>query len=399
MLALSNRITRGDIAPSRQGPQLTFWGATLGAGRESLDNMRDFKGMKRQRSRNRGGGGSGGGGGGKPQHNANRAFESNGPDGVKIRGAAQHVFEKYQQLARDALTAGDRVLGESYQQHAEHYFRVLRAVQPQRPPSDIIGRDAFTSGVDIDFEDEGGDNDGGQDGSDGDGDRGEPRNEWRQDSNRQDANRQDNNLNDLPPGRRPSGQQSSGRRRTIARSPATKVGGRSPATAARPPLLATTVLATIARGMTSARRQVREDRPRDERPRDERPRDERPREDRPAARAPAPTRSAGGGRADRRAADRAGGTAELADPAVAGRGPPARRRPSCRLASRPRPRSRTRPRRLRSRPRPRRPPSRSRPAKTARRVRACAAAARREPSTAPPTARPPPMWPRTPKAN
>ena len=42
--------------------------------------MRDFKSMKRQRSRNRGSGG--GGNGGKPSHNVNRAFESNGPDGV-----------------------------------------------------------------------------------------------------------------------------------------------------------------------------------------------------------------------------------------------------------------------------------------------------------------------------
>jgi hypothetical protein len=112
--------------------------------------MRDFKSMKRQRSRNRGGGG----GGGKPQHNVNRAFDSNGPDGVKIRGHAQHVFEKYQQLARDAASSGDRVLAENYLQHAEHYFRVLRAVQPQRPAAEIIGRDAFTSGIDIDFEDE-----------------------------------------------------------------------------------------------------------------------------------------------------------------------------------------------------------------------------------------------------
>jgi hypothetical protein len=116
--------------------------------------MRDFKSMKRQRSRGRGGGG--GGGGGKPQHNVNRAFDSNGPDGVKIRGHAQHVFEKYQQLARDAASSGDRVLAENYLQHAEHYFRVLRAVQPQRPASEIIGRDAFASGIDIDFEDESG---------------------------------------------------------------------------------------------------------------------------------------------------------------------------------------------------------------------------------------------------
>ncbi|HXU99571.1 MAG TPA: DUF4167 domain-containing protein [Caulobacteraceae bacterium] len=116
--------------------------------------MRDFKGIKRNRNRNRNGGG--GGGGGKPQHNANRAFDSNGPDGVKVRGAAQHVYEKYQQLARDAHTAGDRVLAENHLQHAEHYFRVLRAMQPQRPLSEIVGRDQFVSGYDIDFEDESG---------------------------------------------------------------------------------------------------------------------------------------------------------------------------------------------------------------------------------------------------
>src|SRR5579871_4153840 len=112
--------------------------------------MRDFKGMKRQRNRGRGGGG----GGGKPQHNANRAFDSNGPDGVKVRGAAQHIYEKYQQLARDASSSGDRVLAENYLQHAEHYFRVLRAMQPQRPVGEIIGRDQFASGYDIDFEEE-----------------------------------------------------------------------------------------------------------------------------------------------------------------------------------------------------------------------------------------------------
>ena len=75
--------------------------------------------MKRQRGRNRSGGGNSGGGG-KPTQNANRAFESNGPEGVKVRGNPQLVFEKYQQLARDANAAGDRVLGENYLQHAEH---------------------------------------------------------------------------------------------------------------------------------------------------------------------------------------------------------------------------------------------------------------------------------------
>ncbi|MES2033355.1 MAG: DUF4167 domain-containing protein [Pseudomonadota bacterium] len=156
--------------------------------------MRDFKGMKRQRGRNRGGGNTGG----KPQHNANRAFDSSGPEGVKVRGAAQGVFEKYQQLSRDAASAGDRVLAENYLQHAEHYFRTLRAMQPHRPVSDIVGREQFASGFDIDFEAEpedapeasaeteasdGGDtnNDGGQNNGNRDGQRFENRQRDRDD--------------------------------------------------------------------------------------------------------------------------------------------------------------------------------------------------------------------------
>ncbi|HUD51197.1 DUF4167 domain-containing protein [Parvibaculum sp.] len=64
----------------------------------------------------------------KPQSSGNRAYDSNGPD-VKIRGTATHVCEKYQQLARDAISAGDRVMAENYYQHAEHYYRLLMASQ------------------------------------------------------------------------------------------------------------------------------------------------------------------------------------------------------------------------------------------------------------------------------
>ncbi len=72
-------------------------------------------------------------------HNHNRAFDSTGPD-VKIRGTAAHVYEKYLQLARDASSAGDRVMQENYLQHAEHYYRILMAqggqlgAQPQYAP-------------------------------------------------------------------------------------------------------------------------------------------------------------------------------------------------------------------------------------------------------------------------
>jgi len=60
--------------------------------------------------------------------NRNHVFDSNGPD-VRLRGTSQQLFEKYLQLGRDATSAGDRVMAESYFQHAEHYFRILNAMQ------------------------------------------------------------------------------------------------------------------------------------------------------------------------------------------------------------------------------------------------------------------------------
>ncbi|MFE1598405.1 DUF4167 domain-containing protein [Methylobacterium sp. ID0610] len=59
-----------------------------------------------------------------------RAYESNGPD-VKIRGTAQHIAEKYAQLARDAQASGDPVMAENYFQHGEHYQRIIAAANEQ----------------------------------------------------------------------------------------------------------------------------------------------------------------------------------------------------------------------------------------------------------------------------
>lgn len=68
-----------------------------------------------------------------------RAYESNGPD-VKIRGTAHHVAEKYQQLARDAAAAGDRVMSENYFQHAEHYLRIIAAAQQSMQQPVVLPR-------------------------------------------------------------------------------------------------------------------------------------------------------------------------------------------------------------------------------------------------------------------
>lgn len=103
---------------------------------------------KRMRGRNNRGGGKG-------PNPLSRSYESNGPD-VKIRGTAQHVAEKYLQLARDAHSSGDPVSAESYLQHAEHYFRLIAAAQEalrQQQMPRVEGQQVDDEGDDEDDDD------------------------------------------------------------------------------------------------------------------------------------------------------------------------------------------------------------------------------------------------------
>jgi len=98
--------------------------------------MRHGSGSRRPRSRNNNGRRNN-----NNNHNGNprtKSFDSNGPE-VRIRGNAFQVNEKYLALAKDASSAGDLVLAESYLQHAEHYQRVMNdalASQPVVKPAD-----------------------------------------------------------------------------------------------------------------------------------------------------------------------------------------------------------------------------------------------------------------------
>jgi hypothetical protein len=124
--------------------------------------MRPGPNSRRARGRNGGGGGGGGssGGGGGQQRrpnalpNRNQTIDSNGPD-IRIRGNVFQVYDKYMGLARDAQASGDRVMAENYQQHAEHYVRIINAMNeaygaPQHQPSQDSGRDQ--PGVDADYD-------------------------------------------------------------------------------------------------------------------------------------------------------------------------------------------------------------------------------------------------------
>ena len=70
----------------------------------------------------------------RPKFNSN--FKSNDNFQRKIPGRNNHnaskLIEKYNDLAREALSSGDKILSENYFQHADHFTRVLNEQDIQK---------------------------------------------------------------------------------------------------------------------------------------------------------------------------------------------------------------------------------------------------------------------------
>ena len=69
------------------------------------------------------------------------AFKRRHP-GKNNQNAAKLV-EKYDDLAREALSNGDKILSENYLQHSEHFSRILKSQENSR------SHDVNTSGDDV----------------------------------------------------------------------------------------------------------------------------------------------------------------------------------------------------------------------------------------------------------
>ena len=63
-------------------------------------------------------------------------FPSNNSFQRKVPSRNNHnalkLVEKYKDLAREALTSGDKILSESYFQHADHFTRILKEQERNR---------------------------------------------------------------------------------------------------------------------------------------------------------------------------------------------------------------------------------------------------------------------------
>ena len=52
-------------------------------------------------------------------------------------GNLERVIEKYKNLAKEALTSGDKILHENFLQHSDHFSRILSEVVGAKPKNNL----------------------------------------------------------------------------------------------------------------------------------------------------------------------------------------------------------------------------------------------------------------------
>ena len=57
---------------------------------------------------------------------------------------ASKLIEKYNNLAREALSSGDKILSENYFQHADHFTRILKE-QDTKKKNNLVNNEAVSS--------------------------------------------------------------------------------------------------------------------------------------------------------------------------------------------------------------------------------------------------------------
>ena len=60
--------------------------------------------------------------------------------------SAERLLEKYNTLAKEAMSSGDRTLGENYLQHADHFMRIIEDKNKNRDQNKVNIIDKTISG-------------------------------------------------------------------------------------------------------------------------------------------------------------------------------------------------------------------------------------------------------------
>ena len=73
-------------------------------------------------------------------------LRSNSFSNIKTRNnfkqtqSAEKLFEKYNSLAKEAMSTGDKTLGENYFQHADHFMRIIEDKNKNQNKDNIINK-------------------------------------------------------------------------------------------------------------------------------------------------------------------------------------------------------------------------------------------------------------------
>ena len=67
--------------------------------------------------------------------------------------SAERLFEKYNTLAKEAMSSGDKTLGENYLQHADHFMRIIEDKNKNRDQNKVDIIDKSVSGDKVSLED------------------------------------------------------------------------------------------------------------------------------------------------------------------------------------------------------------------------------------------------------
>ena len=60
--------------------------------------------------------------------------------------SAERLFEKYNTLAKEAMSSGDKTLGENYLQHADHFMRIIEDKNKNKDQNKVDIIDKTVSG-------------------------------------------------------------------------------------------------------------------------------------------------------------------------------------------------------------------------------------------------------------
>ncbi len=85
------------------------------------------------------------------QNRLGSSLFSNGRSKNNFRNyqSAEKLVEKYNDLAKEALSSGDRILSENYFQHADHFARILSEKEHYKTSKDQESNETISENVEL----------------------------------------------------------------------------------------------------------------------------------------------------------------------------------------------------------------------------------------------------------